>query len=317
MNNDTIDATNVLSNMILEGDRSVIDAIKEKKRLMDAGEEHGHIRPMLFIDGGLIKAVYGIGAGLALEELGYNDVFTSMVGVSSGAVSVAYFASKDTKVGGSLAWDECSSRKFINMWRFWNQVNTFYISGVLRGVTGKGVDAKKVFDSPADIYIGVADFNTGIPKLLKPTTSEELLTSIQASILMPNVSTDVVTFDDIRYVDGGFTRPHILRKAIDEIEATHVLVLTNQDQTVTSIPLLERFLNHTLFRWRMPKALRFAAHERRRERYKAIEYMEKHYHVPYALVWGDHSIRSMERDSDKIKAVVEKSRDWWQKLLAK
>jgi len=201
------------------------------------------------------------------------------------------------------------------MWRFWNQVNTFYIAGVLRGVTGKAIDTQKVLSSSADIYIGVAEFSTALPKLLKPATGEELLTAIQASILMANVSSDVVTVDGVRYVDGGFARPHILQLALDEVEATHVLVLTNQDHTISTIPILERFLNHTLFRFRMPPALRFAAHERRRERMKVIEDMKKNHHAPCAIVWGDHSIGSMERNSEKIKAVVEKSRAWWHKLL--
>ena len=195
-------------------------------------------------------------------------------------------------------------------------MNTQYFIDALKGSTGKGIDIEKVFSSATNLYIGVADFKTGQPELLKPKNSEELLRAIKASIQMPNVSTDIVTFNDIRYVDGGFTRPHILRKVIDEIEATHVLVITNQDQTVTTIPILERFLNHTFFRWRMPKALRFAAHERRRERMKVIEDMKENYNIPFALVWGDHSIRSMERDSIKVREAIEKSRLWWRELFS-
>ena len=89
--------------MIFEGDSSVIEAIKEKKRLRDSGQPHAHIKPMLFIDGGLMKGAYGVGAGLAMEELGYFDVFTSAVGVSSGAPSAAYFIAGDTKRGASFA----------------------------------------------------------------------------------------------------------------------------------------------------------------------------------------------------------------------
>ena len=235
--------------------------------------------------------------------------------ISSGAPTAAYFVAREVQKGAGIFWQECSSRKFINMWRFWNQVNTFYIAAILRGVTGKGLTTDKVFQSTTQLHIGVADFKTGAPRLLYPQTGEDLLMAIQASILMPNVSNDIVTFDDIRYVDGGFTRPHILRTAIDSIEATHVLIMTNQDQTVSTIPRLERFLNQTIFRMRMPAALRFAAHERRRERMKALEYMSAHYPKPYALVWGDHSIMSMERDATKIRAVTEKSRRWWRALL--
>ena len=301
--------------MIFEGDTAVIKTLQEKKRLMENGEPHDHIKPLLIIDGGLMKGAYSVGGVTALEELGYSDVFTNIVGISSGAPTAAYFVAREVQKGAGIFWQECSSRKFINMWRFWNQVNTFYIAAILRGVTGKGLTTDKVFQSTTQLHIGVADFKTGAPRLLYPQTGEDLLMAIQASILMPNVSNDIVTFDDIRYVDGGFTRPHILRTAIDSIEATHVLIMTNQDQTVSTIPRFERFLNQTIFRMRMPAALRFAAHERRRERMKALEYMSAHYPKPYALVWGDHSIMSMERDATKIRAVTEKSRRWWRALL--
>ena len=52
--------------MIFEGEHSVIQAIKEKKQLMDEGLPHDHIKPMLFFDGGLMKGTYGVGAGLAM-----------------------------------------------------------------------------------------------------------------------------------------------------------------------------------------------------------------------------------------------------------
>jgi len=301
--------------MIFEGNSEVIDALKEKKRLKDAGAPHSHIKPLLVIDGGLMKGAYSAGAVIALEELGYTSMFADVVGISSGAPTAAYFVSGEVSKGVSLYWEECCSRKFINMWRFWNQVNTFYFAGAIRGVTGKGISPQEVFSSSTELHIGVADFKTGEPRLLTPTDDESLYTAIQASILMPNVSSDRVHFDDIRYVDGGFTRPHILKKVIDVIDTTHVLIITNQDQTITAIPRLERFLNHTLYRHRMPKALRFAAHERRRERMKVLEEMEKNYKNPYALVWGDHSIRSVEQRPQKIKRVIEASRKWWYSLL--
>lgn len=301
--------------MIFEGDTGVIAAIKEKKQLMESGAEHAHIRPLLFIDGGLMKGVYGAGAVLALEELGYTDVFDDVVGVSSGAPTAGYFLAHQARLGVTLYSEEACDRKFINPWRLWNQVDTFYFAGALRGVTNKGLQASRVLASRSTIYIAVADFKTGAPELLNPTTDEELFTAIQASVLMPNISSDVVKFKDIRYVDGGFTRPHALKKALEEIDATHVLVIANQNKTITTLPKLERFLNNTLYRHRMPKLLRFAAHERKRERMKVVAEMENGLHIPYALIWGDHSITSMERKPDVVKKVIEKSRAWWLALM--
>jgi hypothetical protein len=133
---------------------------------------------------------------------------------------------------------------------------------------------------------------------------------------MPNVSSDIVTVKDVRYADGGFTKPHALVPVLDKIDMTHLLIMTNQDQGVTTLPRLERWLNHTVYRWRMPKPLRFAAHERRRERMKVLDQLAAEQTVPYAVVWGNNSIRSMERDATKVRTVMELSRRWWHKILA-
>jgi predicted patatin/cPLA2 family phospholipase len=189
----------------------------------------------------------------------------------------------------------------------------------LRQEGGDGLKAKKVLAARTKLYFGVANFQTGKPKLIRPTSAKDLFTAVQASILMPNVSKDIVHLDNIRYADGGFTKPHVLELVFEEIEMTHLLMITNQDhidKVIPNLPWLERFLNHTLFRWRMPKLLRFAAHERWKERMKAVVRMRKNTTVAHALVWGDRSIRSMERDEKKVKRVVERSRQWWHEVLS-
>jgi predicted patatin/cPLA2 family phospholipase len=304
--------------MIFEGDRGVISAIKEKKRLMEAGVEHGHIKPLLVIDGGLMKGAYGVGAALAIEELGLTDAFDNVVGISSGAPTAAYFVSGDVSSGSSVIWKYCCSKEFLNMWRFWNQVDTDYFMSALKDSTKYGLQTDKILSARPKLHIGVANFETGKPSLFQPTTESGLFNSIQASILMPNVSNDIVHIDDIRYVDGGFTNPHVLTCVLDQIEVTHMLMITNQnhiDQLIPDLPWLERFLNHTLFRRRMPKLLRFAAHERWRTRTVAIEKIKKNTSIACALVWGNRSIKSMERDADKVQRVVEASRKWWMELL--
>lgn len=77
--------------MILEGDTSVIKAIKEKKRLLDTDAPHEHIRPLLVICGGLMRGVYGGGAVTALSDQGYGEVFDDIIGLSTGAPTAAYF----------------------------------------------------------------------------------------------------------------------------------------------------------------------------------------------------------------------------------
>lgn len=302
--------------MIFEGDKSVIQALKQKKKLIAAGQPHEHIKILLFVDGGLMKGAYAIGAGLVLEELGYNHCFSSIIGVSSGAPSVAYFISKETYRGASLLWEECCSRQFINIWRFWNQEDTNFLMNVLK-YGKRQLHTDKIFTAPVDLYIAVTNYQTGKPHLIQPRTDAELFAAIQASLLMPNISADVVRHEGERYVDGGCCRPHALQLAIDEIEATHVLVLTCQDKHTAKLSKIERFLGETVFRRRMPKPLRTAAYARRLARLEAIAHIQNNKHrIPAAFIWGDGSIGGAERNPKKITTVVERSRQWWQELLA-
>jgi len=224
--------------MIFEGDRGVISAIKEKKRLMEAGEEHGHIKPLLVIDGGLMKGAYGVGGALALQEFGLTEAFDNVVGISSGAPTAAYFVADDVSSGSSIIWEYCCSKKFLNMWRFWNQVDTDYFMSALKDSTKYRLQTDKILRARPKLHIGVANFQTGKPSLLQPATEPGLFDSIQASILMPNVSNDIVHINDIRYVDGGFTNPHVLTCVLGHMEVTHMLMITNQDHIDQLIPNL-------------------------------------------------------------------------------
>ncbi|MCB9814728.1 hypothetical protein H6784_04915 [Candidatus Nomurabacteria bacterium] len=301
--------------MIFEGDHSVVEAIKEKKRLMDAGKEHDHIRPLLIQGGGLMRGAYGAGASLALEELGYTNTFTSMVGISSGAPLIAYFAAGNAKVAKSIFIKDCADKRFVNVWRFWNQADTKYLINIISSDEKKKLDFDKVSSNPADLYIGVSEFETALPKLLKPKNVYHFFDSVHASINMQNVSPHKVIIDGVHYADGGFTKPHMFTEALKEIDATHILIITNNDKRFTPISIIEKIMNRTLFRFRLNGVLAQAINSRREERDKAIAGAMKSDNA-VAVVWGDCSIHGMENNPQKIAATIEASRTWWHGLFS-
>lgn len=301
--------------MIFEGDKSVIEAIKEKKRLMEAGAPHEHIRPLLIQGGGLMRGIYGVGAAIALEELGYTKAFSKLIGISSGAPTVAHFAAGSARQGARVAIEECTSRAFVNVWRFWNQVDTKHFMQVMRTHPTKRIDTQKVFNNPAQVGFGVARYETAAPVIMYPKTDEELFLMMHASINMQNVSSYKVFIDGVQYADGGFTRPHILGAAVRSAEATHVLIITNNDRVFTPISKLERFLNRTLYRVRLNGAIVQATNARRAERDIALDTIRAS-ETPTAIVWGDGSIGGMERRAKKVAAVMESSRIWWHGLFS-
>lgn len=300
--------------MIFEGDHSVIKAIIEKKRLMDAGEPHDHIRPLMIQGGGLMQGVYGAGAALALTELGYNDVFTSLVGISSGAPTIAYFAAGNVEDGIEVLKQDCGDKRFMNPWRFWNQVDTQHFIDILRHDEQKKIDVEKMFKHPAQIYFGVSRYETAKPELIHPTNEEELFMGMHASINMRNVSKHKIVINGTHYADGGFTKPHIIGHAVKEVGATHVLIITNNTRHYNPITNMERVLNRTIIRMRLNGAIAQAIRARLKERDKAVaEAMESP--KPVAAVWGNGAISSVETNPDKIGNTIEASRTWWHGLI--
>lgn len=301
--------------MILEGDNSVIQAIKEKKRLMEAGKPHDHIKPLLIIDGGLMKGAYGTGAAFAIDELGFTKTLTSVVGISSGAIAAAYLLSGNI-IGGSVMYEEACSKEFRPRFNLKNVINVHFFERVLAGDTGKGLHFDKIFSHAVKLYIGVSEYSTGKPVLISPTNPADLLRSVRASISIPGSVSLPSYINGVRYVDGAASRPHILEHIVTSLEATHVLIITNQDKGTKHISWLEHFMNITLFRHRMSARLRTATNWRREARHEFVEKTLTMPIKPTLFVWGNNSIGSRESNSAIVKEVVEKSKAWWLQLLS-
>lgn len=297
--------------MFFEGDSEVMNSIKQKKNLMDAGLPHEHLRPLLIIDGGLMKGVYGAGAALALAELNMTSCFSALAGVSSGAVTAAYMLSGNVKIGSSIFYEEACSRKFRPRFDLKNILNTIFFQEVLAGKTNKGLEVDTILSHTIPMYIGVSEFATGKPVLITPTTDEELLVGIRASISMPGAVSLPAIVNGIRYVDGASTDPHVLEHMLATIEATHVLVITNQDKGTKHISWFEHFVNNSFFRSRMTPLLRTAANWRREARHAFIEKTLEKKIKPVLFVWGNGSVKSYERNPEIVRGAMEKSRQWW------
>lgn len=303
--------------MILEGDNSVIDAIKEKKRLMDAGESHDHIKPLLIIGGGMMKGVYGVGAVRAMDELGYNNVFHTAAGVSAGAPTVAYLLGENTRTGGRVIYEDGCSKIFFNIWRWSNPLNSKFFQEVVEGKTGKPIDADRVISHPTTYYIGVSRFADGTPEVINPKNPEELFTGIRASVSMPGAVTANIEVSGVRYIDGSSTNPHITEYIWNQAkDATHVLIITNQDKSTKKIGLPERLLLYILYYPRLSKKLRYAATHRRRIRHAFIEEKLSSQEKPLLVSWGDEFLGSFEQNPQKVEAGVDRSEAWWRQLLS-
>jgi predicted patatin/cPLA2 family phospholipase len=301
--------------MIFEGEHSVMQAIFEKRRLIETAQDHSHIRPLLIQGGGLMRGVYGVGAAIALEELGYSKAFSTLVGISSGAPIIAYFAAGKARAHLPALLNECMTSRIINPWRIWNQVDSKHFIKQVEQHPEMRLPAEAVFAHPAETFFAVTEYKTAHPKLIKPRDAEHLFQAIHASVNMQNVSSAKVYIDGIKYADGGFSRPHAISEVSEQLKPTHILLVTNNDRNFIPISPVERILNRTLFRLRLNGVLTQAINARREARDEAIAGLVAG-DVPTAVVWGDGSVKGVERNTAKLAATIEASRTWWHGLLS-
>jgi len=303
--------------MICDGDTNVFEVLKEKRHLMQVGKEHGHIRPLIIFGGGLMKGVYGAGGALALEEGGYADVFTHVVGISSGGPVAAHFVAGSVAKGVTVLAENCCTREFANPWRFWNQIDTEYFMRIMCQDSNKKIAPEAVLAKPTKLYFGVSKYATGKPVLLEATTEDGLFAAIHASLTMQNVARHRTYIDGVHYADGGFTKPFILEEILNRLkeEVTHIVFVTNHDREFGTISVFEKFLNRTLFRLRLNGAQVEAINGRREERDKSLMSLWSS-GVPAVVIWGDGSVKSMERNPARLTAALESSRIWWKGILS-
>jgi predicted patatin/cPLA2 family phospholipase len=167
------------------------------------------------------------------------------------------------------------------------------------------------------LHIGVSDFYTAIPFLIKPKTEEDIFSAINASTLLPGLTSERAYIKDTRYMDGGFSSPHILEEALEKIEFTHVLILTSQNKDDYKVGLLETILNETVFRGSLTKLGLLAARTRKKSRLEALQKLKERTGIKYLLVWGDGSINGTEQNSKKIKSVVNRYKKSWLEVMSK
>lgn len=301
--------------MLFEGDFRVIEALKSKQSLMCRGlDEHVRIRPLLIQGGGLMCGAYGVGASIAMEELGYGNVFTYMVGISSGSPIIAHFAAGTSELSASVLVEDCTNKYFLNRWRFWNQVNVPYLIDIMKNHDIRKVDVERVLRHDSEIFFGVTNYHTALPHLLKPKDRHSFFSAIHASIHMQNISPDIVEVDGIRYVDGGFASPHVLLHAIRVLNPTHILLITNNNKESKTLPISERISNKTLFRHRLSKSLLHTINRRIIARDEALA-LTRESTIPFAVIWGNGLIERMERSPENIKETIKRSRMWWHALF--
>jgi predicted patatin/cPLA2 family phospholipase len=281
----------VLSNLILKRDRL---------------KGHENVRPLLLTLGGGTRGVYGAGAVAALHMLGFANIFTDAVGISTGAGINAYFLAgfEQTLLGTSLYYEECATKAFIDFSR-WNMMVD--IGHVIRAMqTGrKKLDCEAISSSPTSFHV-VVTAQDGTPHILDAKAAlPDMVSAIHASMAIPAVYAKKIRVNGEDYVDGALN-PFPIRQIIDRFQPTDIIVLPNQ--TRASLGKIPFSLRQALLSMTAIRNCSFAATGRAMIRQTQIHHALRHAKtcVPNVkILWPpEKNISVLTTDAYKLKEAV-------------
>jgi predicted patatin/cPLA2 family phospholipase len=212
-----------------------IAAIKDRLRRRAAGDGNDDGRKIaLVIEGGGLRGVFSAGGAVALAQLGLSSVFDEVYATSAAVMNASYFITNQPLVGISVYFDNCTTRSFVNPWRFWKVVDVDYIFDHV-AVHEKPLDVRRLLGSPSRLFVAVIDRDTGEASVVDVKSARApVLQVLKASAALPVFYNRSVDVDGRPYMDGGLVIPFAVRQAV-ESGCTDVLVLlTRQAEYVPS-----------------------------------------------------------------------------------
>jgi len=212
-------------------DTSVVENIRLKRKMLYLGNpKHERIKTAIIFEGGGMRGAYEDGVAIALAELGMGEVFDTVVGISRGAVTGAYFLSGQHKqcvpILELLANSEFINR--LNLVRGKKIVNMEYMDKVFRKY--KPLDQDAVRRSRSQFFIGMTEVSTGKGvyfDMKDPSDPPiDIVTAICASSSMPWL-TKPIAINGVEYSDATTGCVNPVDFALEQ-GCTDILVVSNK-----------------------------------------------------------------------------------------
>jgi len=210
------------------GNTLVVKNIRLKKEMLDSGNsDHERIKTAIIFEGGGMRGAYEDGVAIALAELGMGEVFDTVVGISRGAITGAYFLSGQHEqcvpILELLATSEFINR--LNPVIGKKTLDMKYIDKVFR--KEKPLDQDAVRRSRSQFFIGMTEARTGNGVYFDmKNPSRDIVTAICASSSVPWF-TKPLTINGVEYSDAMTGCINPVDFAVEQ-RCTDILVVSNK-----------------------------------------------------------------------------------------
>ena len=255
--------------------------------------------PSLILEGGTFRPIFSAGIMDALLE--QELMFPYCIGVSAGISNGFSYISKQKRRNLDIAEKFRHDNRYMGYRNFLRHRSLFGLDFIFGEIPSKLVPFNlEAFQSyTGQLLVGVTNAHTGLPEYINGMDIDENWTMLRATCAIP-LFFPAIELNGSKYYDGGLCDPIPVRKAINDGNDKHLIILTQPEGYVKQLGKQNAIVGKLLKRSypNLEKVL-LTRHEVYNETLAFCEQLEKDGQA--IILRPQFSLDSFEKDVSKLK----------------
>lgn len=256
--------------------------------------------PSLILEGGTLRPIFSAGVMDAL--LDNNITFPYCIGVSAGITNGISYISQQRGRNLEVVTKYRNDKRYLGYRNFLKCKSLFGLDFVFDEIPNKlipfDMDTYKKY--PGKVLVGVTNAKTGKTEYLDGKNLDDKATMLRATCALP-IFFPVIKLNGNEYYDGGICDPIPIKKAIEDGNDKHLIILTQpkgyKKELSKKNVLVAKLLNN---KYPNLKDALLNRHYSYNETVRFCEELEKQGKA--LILRPEFSLESFEKDVDKLKA---------------
>ena len=256
--------------------------------------------PSLILEGGTLRPIFSAGVMDAL--LDNNITFPYCIGVSARITNGISYISQQRGRNLEVVTKYRNDKRYLGYRNFLKCKSLFGLDFVFDEIPNKlipfDMDTYKKY--PGKVLVGVTNAKTGKTEYLDGKNLDDKATMLRATCALP-IFFPVIKLNGNEYYDGGICDPIPIKKAIEDGNDKHLIILTQpkgyKKELSKKNVLVAKLLNN---KYPNLKDALLNRHDSYNETVRFCEELEKQGKA--LILRPEFSLESFEKDVDKLKA---------------
>lgn len=261
--------------------------------------------PSLVLEGGTFRPIFSAGVMDAL--LDSDIIFPYCIGVSAGITNGMSYLSKQKRRNLDILENYRNDKRYLGVGNFIKCKSLFGLDFVFDELpnTLHPFDHGTFERYEGTVLVGVTNAHTGKTEYLNGKDIDEKCTMLRATCAIP-LFFPAIRINDNYYYDGGICDPIPIKKAIEDGNHKHLIILT-RPEGYTKEPSKKNEMASKILHKKYPNLREpfLNRHEIYNETVKYCEELEREGRAIIIRPESTHSLESFEKDINKLRASYE------------